>query len=78
MNDGEPEHDSVFEQPVTGTQETRATVSQLLPPEMLAKLCTGFKKANIEIEECVRDHYAVSPGTQPDGTLTGRDETSSF
>ena len=37
---------------------------------MLAKLCTGFKKANIKIVESVRGHYAVPPGTQPDGILS--------
>jgi hypothetical protein len=67
MNDGEPEHDPEPEQPVTGRLKARAAVSQLHPPEMLAKLCTGFKKANIKIVESVRDHYAVPPGTQPDG-----------
>ena len=70
MNDGEHEHEP--EQPVTGLgrQRARAAVSQLHPPEMLAKLCTGFKKANIKILESVWDHYAVPPGTQPDGILS--------
>jgi hypothetical protein len=70
MNDGEPERDPEPEQPVTGRQTTIAAVSQLHPPEMLAKLCTGFKKANIKIVDSVRDHYAVPPGTQPDGILS--------
>ena len=70
MNDGEPEHDPVPEQPVTGRQKARAAVSQLYPPEMLAKLCTGFKKANIKILESIWDHYAVPPGTQPDRLLS--------
>ncbi len=70
MNDGDSEHDPEPEQPVTGRQKARAAVSQLHPPEMLAKLCTGFKKANIKIVESVRDHYAVPPGTQPDGILS--------
>ncbi len=67
MNDGEPEHDSEPEQPVTGKQKARAAVSQLHPPEILA---SGFKKANIKIVGSVRDHYAVPPGTQPDGILS--------
>ena len=37
---------------------------------MLAKLCTGFKKANVKIIENIRGHYAVPPGTQPDGILS--------
>jgi hypothetical protein len=37
MNDGEPEHDPVPEQPVTERQKARAAVSQLYPQEMLAK-----------------------------------------
>ena len=37
---------------------------------MLAKLCTGFKKSNVKIIEKVRCHYAVPPGTQPDGILS--------
>jgi hypothetical protein len=66
MNDGEPEHDQVPEQPVTGRQKARAAASKLYPPETLAKLCTGLKKANIEIVESIWNHYAVPPGTQPD------------
>ena len=62
MNDGEPEHDPEPEQPVTGRQKARAAVSQLHPPEMLAKLCTGFKRANIKIVESVRDEYAALLG----------------
>jgi hypothetical protein len=37
---------------------------------MPAKLCTGFKKANIKIVESIWDHYAVPPGTQPDRLLS--------
>ena len=54
-------------EPQTGRLKARAAVTQLHPPEMLAKLCTGFKKANVKIIEKVRGHYAVPPGTQPDG-----------
>ena len=62
MNDSESEHDPEPEQPVTGRQKARAAVSQLHPPEMLAKLCTGFKRANIKIVESVRDEYAALLG----------------
>ena len=65
MNDGDSEHDPEPEQPVTGRQKARAAVSKLYPPETLAKLCTGLKKASIEIVESIWNHYAVPPGTQP-------------
>jgi hypothetical protein len=44
------------EQPArqAGRQKAMAAVLQLHPPEMLAKFCTGFKKANIIIVENVR------------------------
>ena len=51
-------------EPEIGRQKARAAVSQLHPPEMLAKLCTGLKKANIKVVENIRNHYAVPPGTQ--------------
>ena len=57
-------------EPQTGRQKARAEVTQLHPPEILAKLCTGFKKAYVKIIENVRGHYAVPPGTQPDGILS--------
>jgi len=65
LND-EPEQPA----PQAGRQKAMAAVSQLHPPEMLAKLCTGFKKANIKIVENVRDHYAVPPGEPPEGILS--------
>ena len=43
---------------------------ELRPPEMLAKLCNGLKKGNIRIVENMPGHYAVPPGTQPDGILS--------
>jgi hypothetical protein len=65
----EPEHSEP--EPVTGRQKARAAVLQLHPPEMLAKLCTGFiKKENIKIVGSVRSHDTVPPGTQPDGILS--------
>ena len=54
----------------TGRQKARAAVMELHPPEMLAKLCSGFKKGNVRIVENIRGHYAVPPGTQPDGILS--------
>ena len=71
-SDAIDEPDSLPEQPEpqTGRQKARAEVTQLHPPEMLAKLCTGFKKANVKIIENIRGHYAVPPGTQPDGILS--------
>jgi hypothetical protein len=47
---GEPEHDPGPE-PETGRQKASASVSKLHHPEMLAKLCTGFKKANVEMSK---------------------------
>ncbi len=55
----------------TGRQKAGAAVTELHPPEMLASLCTGFKKGNIRIIENIRCHYAVPPGAQPDGILSG-------
>ncbi len=43
---------------------------ELHPPEMIAKMCSGFKKGNVRIVENIRGHYAVPPGTQPDGILS--------
>jgi hypothetical protein len=42
---------------------------ELHPPEMLAKLCSGFKKGNVRIVENIRGHYAVPTGTQPGRTI---------
>jgi hypothetical protein len=39
--------------PQAGRQKATAAVSQRHPPEMLAKLCAGFKKAKIKIVENV-------------------------
>ena len=55
----------------TGRQKARAAVMELHPPEMLAKLCKGLKKGNTRIvENHIPGHYAVPPGTQPDGILS--------
>jgi hypothetical protein len=65
VND-EPELPEPDIQVRTGRQKARAAVMELHPPEMLAKLCSGFKKGNIRIVENISEHYAVPPGTQPD------------
>ena len=78
VNDLEPEDSPlVNDEPelpepeiLTGRQKARAAVMELHPPEMLAKLCKGLKKGNIRIVENIPGHYAVPPGTQPDGTLS--------
>ena len=78
VNDFEPEDSPVVnDEPElpepeirTGRQKARAAVMELHPPEMLAKLCSGFKKGNVRIVENIRGHYAVPPGTQPDGILS--------
>ncbi len=61
----------------TGRQKARAAVMELHPPEMLAKfpemlakLCKGLKKGDTRIVENIPGHYAVPPGTQPDGKLS--------
>ena len=51
-------------------KKARAAVMELRPPEMLAKLCNGLKKGNVKIVENIPGHYAVPPGTQPDGILS--------
>ena len=80
LNDLEPEDSSlVNDEPElpepdirTGRQKARAAVMELHPPEMLAKLCNGLKKGNIRIVENIPGHYAVPPGTQPDGILSDK------
>ena len=78
VNDLEPEDSSlVNDEPElpepdirTGRQKARAAVMELHPPEMLAKLCNGLKKGNIRMVENIPGHYAVPPGTEPDGILS--------
>ena len=83
LNDLEPEDSSLvndepelpepdFRTEVTGRQKARAAVMELHPPDMLAKLCNGLKKGNIRIVENIPGHYAVPPGTQPDGILSDK------
>ncbi len=70
MNDGEPEHDPEPEQPVTGRQKARAAVSQLHPPEMLAKLCNGLYRNCGECSGPLCSASCQAPGAQPDGILS--------
>jgi hypothetical protein len=51
-------------------KKARAAVMKLHPSEMVAKLCNGLKKGNVKIVENIPGHYAVPPGTQPDGILS--------
>jgi hypothetical protein len=56
--------------PQTGRQKAMASVNQVHPPAMIAKLTTGLKKATMKVVEDVRSHYAVSDKEQPDGILS--------
>ena len=56
--------------PQTGRQKAMASVNQVHPPEMIAKLTAGLKKATIKVIEDVRSHYAVSDKEQPEGILS--------
>ena len=47
-----------------------ASVNQVHPPEMMAKLTAGLKKATMKVIEDVRSHYAVSDKEQPEGILS--------
>jgi hypothetical protein len=53
--------------PQTGRQKAMASVNQVHPPAMIAKLTAGLKKATMKVVEDVRSHYAVSEKEQPDG-----------
>ena len=56
--------------PQTGRQKAMASVNRVHPPEMIAKLSSGFKKATMKIIEDVRSHYAVSDKEQPEGIVS--------
>jgi hypothetical protein len=56
--------------PQTGRQKAMASVNQVHPPEMMAKLTAGLKKATMKVIEDVRSHYAVSDKEQPEGILS--------
>jgi hypothetical protein len=56
--------------PRTGGQKAMASVNQVHPPAMIAKLTAGLKKATMKVVEDVRSHYAVSDKEQPDEILS--------
>jgi hypothetical protein len=56
--------------PQTGRQKAVASVNQVYPPEMIAKLTAGLKKISRKVVEDVRSHYAVPAEEQPDGILS--------
>jgi hypothetical protein len=56
--------------PQTGRQKGMAAVMKVHPPDMIAKLSVGMKKATLRIVEDVRSHYAVPAEEQPDGILS--------
>ena len=58
------------DRPQIGRQTAVAAVSNVHPPEMLAKLTWALKKSSLRVIEDVRSHYAVSAGEQPDGILS--------
>ena len=58
------------DRPQIGRQKAVAAVSNVHPPDMLAKLTWALKKSNLRVIEDVRSHYAVSAGEQPDGILS--------
>jgi hypothetical protein len=65
MNVGGPEHDPEPEQPATRRQKATAAVSQLHPPEMLAKVYTGacchWRAVNIiQLGKLELQYYSVS------------------
>ena len=47
-----------------------AVVSNVHPPDMIAKLICALKKSNLRVIEDVRSHYAVSAGEQPEGIVS--------
>ncbi len=56
--------------PQTGRQKAVASVNQVYPPEMIAKVTAGMKNASMKVVEDVRSHYTVSAEEQPDGILS--------
>jgi hypothetical protein len=55
--------------PQTCRQKWVAAVMKVDPPETIAKLTAGLKRATLRIVGC-RSHYAVSAKEQPDGILS--------
>ena len=58
------------DRPQVGRQKAVAAVSNVHPPDMLAKLTCALKKSNLRVIEDVRSHYAVSAGEQPEGIVS--------
>ena len=58
------------DQPQNGRQKAVAAVSNVHPPELIAKLTCSLKKSNLRVIEDVRSHYAVSAGEQPKGIVS--------
>ena len=56
--------------PQTGRQKAVASVNQVHPPAMIAKLTAGLKITTMKIVEDVRSHYAVSDKEPPDGIMS--------
>ncbi len=56
--------------PQTGRQKAVASVNQVHPPAMIAKLTAGLKISTMKIIEDVRSHYAVSDKEPTDGILS--------
>ncbi len=53
-----------------GRQKAVASVNQVHPPAMIAKLTAGLKITTMKILEDVCSHYAVSDKEPPDGVLS--------
>ena len=66
--DNEPEDNDSPDnnRPQIGRQKAVAAVSNVHPPEMIAKLTCALKKSNVRVIEDVSSHYAVSAGEQPE------------
>ena len=58
------------DRPQIGRQKAVAAVSNVHPPEMLAKLTCALKQSNLRVIEDVHSHYAVSAEEEPDGILS--------
>ena len=58
------------DRPQIGRQKAVAVVSNVHPPDMIAKLICALKKSNLRVIEDVRSHYAVSAGEQPEGIVS--------
>ena len=64
----QPQKDN--DRPQIGRQKAMAVVSNVHPPDMIAKLTSALKKSNLRVIEDVRSHFAVSAGEQPEGIVS--------